>query len=101
MANQLIKQTDLKQYNEDGVGEDLKHFGILGMQWGRRRYQTKDGTRTTLGKKRDESEDYIKSRENKSKGLSRLSNDELKKLNERLQLENSYKNLSIACIPDI
>lgn len=30
----------------------LKHWGIPGMQWGKRRYQNKDGTLTEAGKKR-------------------------------------------------
>lgn len=76
----------------------LYHFGIKGQKWGVRRFQNEDGTRTSAGKKRDsrhgKSEDYMKSREAKKRGKEGLSNDELKKLNERLRLEEDYKKLT-------
>lgn len=76
----------------------LYHFGIKGQKWGVRRFQNEDGTRTSAGKKRDsrhgKSEDYMKSRAAKKRGKEGLSNDELKKLNERLRLEEDYKKLT-------
>lgn len=78
----------------------LYHHGIQGQKWGIRRYQKPDGTRTPAGKKRDainepaKSEDHIISRQDKNKAPEGLSNEQLRKLNERLQLEATYKNLT-------
>lgn len=77
----------------------LYHYGIPGMRWGIR------NKRESIGKKGlsktgtekppvPKAEDFIKSRRAKAKGLAGLSNDELKKLNERLNLEKQYKDLT-------
>jgi hypothetical protein len=39
---------------------ELMHYGIKGMKWGVRRYQNKDGSLTTAGKKRALKEEYKK-----------------------------------------
>lgn len=62
---------------------DIEHSGILGMKWGIRRYQNKDGTYTEAGKKR-----YSKT------NVSEMSDIELKSKINRLQQEKQYKDLT-------
>ena len=74
---------------------ELYHHGIKGMKWGVRRYQNKDGSLTAAGKKRQRgwSEDAKTADDISRKSVKAMSNTELRKLNERTQLETQYKNL--------
>lgn len=77
-------------YNYSG---ELYHHGILGMKWGVRRYQNKDGTLTNAGKKRKRKsvevhEDYKKAHDSKS--IKSMSDAELRARNNRLQMERQY-----------
>lgn len=75
---------------------ELYHHGILGMKWGVRRYQNKDGTLTAAGKKRygDDyvHEDYRRAHDNKS--VKSMSDTELRNRNNRLNMEKQYRDLT-------
>ena len=75
---------------------ELIHWGVKGQKWGVRRYQNKDGSLTAAGKRRQKnwSEDAIEASNLKKKKLNQMSNSEIRKLNERIQLENNYNNLT-------
>ena len=81
---------------------ELYHHGIIGMKWGVRRYQNKDGTLTNAGKKRysrdDWSEDAKAASQLKKKNVNQMSNAELRKLTERQQLERNYSSLNPSAI---
>lgn len=80
----------------------LKHHGIIGMKWGVRRFQNKDGSLTAAGKKRlgkntdDNDETTIKPAKQKPKSIKELSDAELRERIARLELEKRYKDLARA-----
>lgn len=62
---------------------ELYHFGVKGMKWGVRK-----------DRKRSDNKDYTESRDLLKKSPNKLSNAELRKINERLNLEQQYSNLT-------
>lgn len=92
--------------------DSLQHHGILGMRWGVRRYQNKDGSLTPAGKKRaaklkDEYTDLTGKRlirkptaktnnttnQNKKKSIRDMSDDEIKNKINRLENEKRLAGL--------
>lgn len=84
--------------------DELWHWGIKGMKWGVRRYQNKDGTLTTAGKKHygedgadgantgTEVTEYAPKVSKKK--VSDYSDEELRAQINRMQMEKQYRDLS-------
>lgn len=72
---------------------ELIHYGIPGMRWGVRRAQKRSAKIERKGRKKGWSEDTIDVSKIRSKKVSQMSNAELRKLNERNQLEITNRDL--------
>lgn len=75
---------------------ELYHFGIKGMKWGVRRFRNEDGSLTSAGKKRyntdKRSDDRKRFDEIRKKDIKSMTNKELADANYRMTLEQNYKN---------
>ena len=88
----VVVMTRKKDPRKQIYPDYLVHYGIFGQKWGVRRYQNEDGTLTEEGKERynqkPESENWKKS------DAEHLSDEELRRRNNRLQAERQYKDLT-------
>lgn len=80
---------------------ELAHYGIKGMKWGIRRKTNSDGLVIKgSAPEKEYSSDAATAKASRekaqSKGVQSLTNDELKALNERMNLEQNYDRLNPA-----
>lgn len=82
---------------------ELEHYGTKGQKWGERHYQYEDGTLTPEGKERySRHYNTAKMKKKELKALRKeygaisrqLSDEELKKLVTRMNLEKQYRELA-------
>lgn len=68
----------------------LAHYGVKGMKWGVRRNKGRGYSKNTSGW----SKDAKRVNAIKKKSISQMSNEELRTVNKRLQLEQEYNRLN-------
>lgn len=73
----------------------MAHYGIRGMEWGKRRFQNKDGSLTEAGKRRyaKSARGHIRSEEGDVKGFVKEGVSHVFGPQERVRLKASYKKL--------
>lgn len=69
-------------------GNELYHYGVLGMKWGVRRDRTKLLGRKKKGKGTDDSDSQKQS-------ISKMTDDELRSRISRLRMEKDYRELTV------
>lgn len=74
---------------------ELYHYGIPGMRWGIRRRSTAESRIGSKAQKKGWSEDVASVKKISKKQLNQMSNADLRRLNERDQLEITRRELKL------
>ena len=72
----------------------LSHYGVLGMKWGVRRDRSTSGSSRRKRRSDSYSDDYKDYQKLKKRKTSSLSNAELRRLNDRMNLEQNYRRMN-------
>lgn len=75
-------------------GNELYHYGVLGMKWGVRRYQNKNGTLTASGKQKQAWRNAKAKKKSDVKNRGTLSTAQLEQKIKRLQMEKQLRQLT-------
>ena len=76
------------------MNDELYHYGVPGMKWGVRRAEAKIQRVTNRAQKRGWSDDATETAKIRTKKTNQMSNAELKKINQRQELEQRHKQLN-------
>lgn len=73
--------------------KELQHVGVLGMRWGHRKGTTEGGGTEGPSHVRNVSSDAAKAAAIRKKRLDEMTNEDIKFLSNRIELERKYKDL--------